>query len=105
MPLTAKSAAACARRFPPPSTRWFATERGQAKNQAIDQKQAGWVNRLTAGLSRSDLDTAAHVLAELGARLEADPTQLHDQEGIPFPFHASLYDVVREDRAESAEPS
>ena len=24
---------------------------------------------------------------------------------IPFPFHASLYDVVREDRAESAEPS
>ena len=24
---------------------------------------------------------------------------------IPFPFHASLYDVVREDPAESAEPS
>ena len=57
------------------------TERGQAKYEAIDQKQAGWVNRLTAGLSRSDLDTAARVLAELGARLETDPTQLRDQEG------------------------
>jgi DNA-binding MarR family transcriptional regulator len=54
------------------------TEPGQAKFQAIDQKQAGWVNRLAAGLSRSDLDTAARVLGELCTRLEADPTQSQD---------------------------
>jgi DNA-binding MarR family transcriptional regulator len=57
------------------------TEAGQATFQVIDQKQTGWVNRLAAGLSRSDLDTAARVLAELGARLEADPAQSRDQEG------------------------
>ena len=57
------------------------TELGQASYQAIDHKQAAWVNRLTAGLTRSDLDTAARVLAELGTRLEADLTQPHDQEG------------------------
>ena len=50
------------------------TERGRAKFQAIDGKQAAWVNRLAAGLARSDLDTAARVLAELCTRLEADPT-------------------------------
>jgi DNA-binding MarR family transcriptional regulator len=54
------------------------TEPGQAKFQAIDQKQAGWVNRLAAGLSRSDLDAAARVLGELCARLEADPPQSQD---------------------------
>ena len=54
------------------------TESGQAKFQAIDQKQAGWVNRLAAGLSRSDLDTAARVLGELCSRLEANPTQSQD---------------------------
>jgi DNA-binding MarR family transcriptional regulator len=53
------------------------TEPGQAKFQAIDQKP-GWVNRLAAGLSRSDLDTAARVLGELCTRLEADPTQSQD---------------------------
>jgi len=57
------------------------TEPGQAKFRAIDQKQTGWVNRLAAGLTRSDLDTAVRVLAELSARLETDPTQTHDQEG------------------------
>ena len=57
------------------------TERGQAAFEAIDQKQAGWVNRLAAGLSRSDLEVAARVLAELSARLESDPTQSHDQVG------------------------
>jgi DNA-binding MarR family transcriptional regulator len=49
------------------------TELGQARYQAIDQEQATWVNRLAAGLARSDLDTAARVLAELCTRLEADP--------------------------------
>ena len=54
---------------------------GQARYQAVDRKQAAWVNRLTAGLTRSDLDTAARVLAELCARLEADLTQAHHEEG------------------------
>jgi len=57
------------------------TELGQAGYQAADQKQAAWVNRLAAGLTASDLDTAARVLAELCTRLEADPAQRHDQEG------------------------
>ncbi len=54
---------------------------GQARYQAIDHKQATWVNRLTAGLTRYDLDMAARVLAELCARLEADLTQTHREEG------------------------
>jgi DNA-binding MarR family transcriptional regulator len=41
------------------------TAPGQARYQAIDHKQATWVNRLTAGLTHSDLDIAARVLAEL----------------------------------------
>lgn len=57
------------------------TEPGQASYQAIDHNQAAWVNRLAAGLTRSDLDTAARVLAELCTRLEADLTQPHPQEG------------------------
>jgi DNA-binding MarR family transcriptional regulator len=57
------------------------TQLGQARFQAIDQEQAAWVNRLAAGLARSDLDTAARVLAELCTRLEADPAQPPDQEG------------------------
>ena len=57
------------------------TELGQDRYQAIDQEQAAWVNRLAAGLARSDLDTAARVLAELCTRLEADPAQLPAQEG------------------------
>jgi DNA-binding MarR family transcriptional regulator len=51
------------------------TELGQARYEAIDQKQAAWVNQLAARLACSDLDTAGLVLAELCARLEADPTQ------------------------------
>jgi DNA-binding MarR family transcriptional regulator len=57
------------------------TEPGLARYQAIDDKQVAWVSRLAAGLARSDLDTAARVLAELCTRLEADPTQPQDQEG------------------------
>ena len=57
------------------------TEPGQARYQAIDQKQAAWVNQLAAGLTRADLDTTARVLGELCTRLEADPTQPHHQEG------------------------
>jgi len=57
------------------------TERGRARYQAVDQKQAAWVNQLVAGLSRSDLQTTARVLGELCTRLEADPSQPHIQEG------------------------
>lgn len=57
------------------------TEPGQARYQAIDQKQAAWANQLAAGLTRADLETTARVLGELCTRLEADPTQPHHQEG------------------------
>src|SRR6516164_2738348 len=33
------------------------TEPGQAIYQAVDQKQAAWVNQLAAGLARSELET------------------------------------------------
>ena len=57
------------------------TERGRAGYQAVDQKQAAWVNRLAAGLTRAELDTAARVLGELCARLEGARGQPQDQEG------------------------
>ena len=57
------------------------TQAGQAKFSAIDEKQTGWVNRLTAGLDPSDLEAGARVLAELATRLEADPAQQHSTTG------------------------
>ena len=57
------------------------TQAGQAKFSAIDQKQTGWVNRLTAGLDPSDLEAGARVLAELATRLETDPAQQHSTTG------------------------
>ena len=57
------------------------TERGRATYQAVDRQQAAWVNQLAAGLACSDLDTAASVLGELSARLEADISQVHHQQG------------------------
>ena len=56
------------------------TEYGQAIYQAVDHKQAAWVNQLAAGLARSDLETTARVLGELCTRLEADPSQSHTQD-------------------------
>jgi DNA-binding MarR family transcriptional regulator len=53
------------------------TERGRATYQAVDSKQAAWVNQLAAGLTRSDLDTTARVLGELSTRLETDLSQAH----------------------------
>jgi DNA-binding MarR family transcriptional regulator len=47
------------------------SELGQAKYEAIDQKQASWVNALADGLRRSELETTARVLGELCRRLEA----------------------------------
>jgi DNA-binding MarR family transcriptional regulator len=51
------------------------TELGHAKYQAIDEKQAAWVNELVAGLPRSGLETTARVLGELCKRLETAARQ------------------------------
>jgi DNA-binding MarR family transcriptional regulator len=58
------------------------TELGELKYRAIDEKQAGWVNELAAGLRRSELERTARVLGELCRRLEAgSPAQTQAQEG------------------------
>lgn len=46
------------------------TEPGMATYSAIDGRQAVWVNRLAAGINRTDLETTARVLGELCRRLE-----------------------------------
>jgi DNA-binding MarR family transcriptional regulator len=48
------------------------TKSGSAKYEAIDARQATWVNRLVGGIGRADLDAARRVLDELCRRLEAD---------------------------------
>jgi DNA-binding MarR family transcriptional regulator len=48
------------------------TERGSAKYEAIDARQAEWINRLARGIARSDIETARRVLDELCVRLEDD---------------------------------
>jgi DNA-binding MarR family transcriptional regulator len=48
------------------------TDLGRAKDRALDELQAAWVNRLARRLRRSDLDTTTRVLEELAARLEAE---------------------------------
>jgi DNA-binding MarR family transcriptional regulator len=48
------------------------TKQGSARYEAIDARQAAWVNRLTRGIARSDIETASSVLDELCRRLEAD---------------------------------
>jgi DNA-binding MarR family transcriptional regulator len=48
------------------------TESGRATYEAIDRRQAVWVNRLVRGISRSDLETADRVLDELCHRLESE---------------------------------
>jgi DNA-binding MarR family transcriptional regulator len=48
------------------------TERGSQKYAAIDQRQARWVNELSAGLKITDLAAAARALRELGDRLETN---------------------------------
>jgi DNA-binding MarR family transcriptional regulator len=57
------------------------TDRGRATYQAIDRKQAAWVNQLAAGLTHSDLDTTARVLGELSTRLETDLGQARNHHG------------------------
>jgi DNA-binding MarR family transcriptional regulator len=46
------------------------TERGSRTYAAVDQRQARWINELSAELTITDLATAARVLRELGDRLE-----------------------------------
>jgi DNA-binding MarR family transcriptional regulator len=48
------------------------TKLGGARYEAMDARQAVWINRLARGISRSDLETAQRVLDELCRRLEAD---------------------------------
>lgn len=47
------------------------TKRGSATYDSIDAKQTLWINELTRGLPRRDLETARRVLEELSRRLEA----------------------------------
>jgi DNA-binding MarR family transcriptional regulator len=46
------------------------TELGSRSYAALQQRQVGWVNELAAGLSASELATAACVLEKLSNRLE-----------------------------------
>jgi DNA-binding MarR family transcriptional regulator len=60
------------------------TKSGSAKYEAIDARQAVWINRLTRGLGRADIETAERVLVELCRRLEAegeDRSQTAQEEG------------------------
>jgi DNA-binding MarR family transcriptional regulator len=52
------------------------TELGDTTYLAIDETQAAWVNKLAAGLRRTELETTARVLGELCKRLEADSRAL-----------------------------
>jgi DNA-binding MarR family transcriptional regulator len=57
------------------------TEAGQMRYEAIDGKQAVWVNQLAHGPRRSDLEATARVLNELCTRLEADLAVAHAEKG------------------------
>ena len=46
------------------------TEAGSRKYAAVDQRQARWVNELSAGLAITELATTARVLREIANRLE-----------------------------------
>jgi DNA-binding MarR family transcriptional regulator len=48
------------------------TPLGRTAYEAIDSRQAIWVNRLARGISQSDLATTARVLDELVGRLEGE---------------------------------
>jgi DNA-binding MarR family transcriptional regulator len=45
------------------------TTSGRATYDAIDRRQARWVNDLARGVRRSDIETASRVLDEIGRRL------------------------------------
>src|SRR5918994_6126655 len=46
------------------------TKRGSARYEAIDARQVEWINQLSRGIARSDIETAVRVLDELSRRLE-----------------------------------
>lgn len=46
------------------------TTAGGEAYRTLDRRQAAWVNKLAAGLERSDLETTARVLGELCRELE-----------------------------------
>lgn len=48
------------------------TELGRDKYNAIDKRQADWINELSRGIRRSDLETAARVVDALCRKLETD---------------------------------
>lgn len=48
------------------------TTSGRAKYEAINARQALWVDRIARGMGRSDIETAQGVLDELCRRLETD---------------------------------
>ena len=48
------------------------TELGNTKYAAIQKRQVTWINKLAAGLKRSELATTARVLQELSNRLDTD---------------------------------
>jgi DNA-binding MarR family transcriptional regulator len=48
------------------------TELGRHRYAAIDRRQVAWVNQLAQGIGRSELESAAHVVGELCARLESE---------------------------------
>ena len=48
------------------------TELGSTKYAAIQKRQVTWINKLAAGLKRSELATTARVLQELSNRLDTD---------------------------------
>lgn len=57
------------------------TEVGRAKYRALDGVQTNWVNRLSAGLTRLELETTARVLRELGTSLEAARGRPQQEQG------------------------
>jgi DNA-binding MarR family transcriptional regulator len=46
------------------------TELGRSRYEALQRRQAGWINELAAGLKRSELATTARILQELSRRLD-----------------------------------
>jgi DNA-binding MarR family transcriptional regulator len=56
------------------------TESGSATYEAVDRRQAAWVNRLARGIARSDFETARQVLDELCLRLDVDEAE---EEPVP----------------------
>jgi DNA-binding MarR family transcriptional regulator len=57
------------------------TEWGRAKYEAVDKRQAAWVNRLAHRIRRADLETAERVVEELCRRLEPSDTDAADVGG------------------------